>query len=146
MCSGLTGDVARSCNAVKDLFDTGNTWVEIVSDLFPSDSCSTFFDSWESIFFLVNLTDAQLEEFAAETLLPQELLVQLKTDANLCYNPPMCSGFSGDLETSCNVVKAKLDAGENWQSILSTQFPGDNCNTLLNSWENVFFFRALSEE
>ena len=49
-----------------------------------------------------------------ELNLSDELLAQMRADAHACYNPPMCSRFTGDLAASCEATKSLFDAGLNW--------------------------------
>ena len=47
-------------------------------------------DAWELIFFLDDLTPQELEEWANELAVPQDMFDRMKATANVCYYPGMC--------------------------------------------------------
>ena len=104
MCSGLSGDLANSCNAVKSLINDGQNWETILSTLLPADDREALLNSWENIFYLDVLSSDQLDQWATEVGLSTDAYTQLKADVAACYDRPLCSGFTGDLARSCNAA------------------------------------------
>ena len=51
----------------------GLDWYFTVFTLFPRNDCEKFLTSWEDTFSLNSLTPDELDIFAEETLLPEEL-------------------------------------------------------------------------
>ena len=58
-----------------------------------------------------------------------------------------CHDMSGGtLAVTCRYLKAVLDSGHSWQSIVRSKLPDDDCGTLLQTWDKELLLSALSSQ
>ena len=54
--------------------------------------------------------------------------------------------MSGTLAVTCRYLKAVLNSGHSWESIVRSKLPDDDCGTLLQTWDEELLLSALSSQ